>query len=290
MRRSPPGARRSDLTDHRPTVSCVPSEKERNRRDLPQTFRHPEIVRIARQEGRVTVEGLAERLGVTVQTIRRDLGELAREGKLDRVHGGAVPPSSDPAPAIGYEERRGLAAGAKGRIARAVAAEIPPGASLFLDIGTSTEAVARELLAHEGLVVTNNLNVANILAANPHCELVVAGGVLRRTDGGLVGEIAASVLERIKLDHAVIGCSALDEDGDMLEFDLREVLVTRAIMERARQTWLVADATKFDRRAPARLGSLAEIDALFTDADPPEGVARLCRESGTRIVLAPAGA
>ena len=243
----------------------------------------------------MTVDGLAERLGVTVQTIRRDLGELARDGKLDRVHGGAVPTAPEPgglpggAPAIGYEERRGLAAGAKARIARAVASEIPPGASLFLDIGTSTEAVARELLAHDGLVVTNNLNVANILAANPHCELVVAGGVLRRTDGGLVGEIAASVLERIKLDHAVIGCSALDEDGDMLEFDLREVLVTRAIMERARQTWLVADATKFARRAPARLGSLAEIGALFTDAPPPEAVRELCAAAGTRIVLADDG-
>ena len=253
---------------------------------MAQTFRHPEIVRIAQEEGRVTVEGLAERLGVTVQTIRRDLGELARDGKLDRVHGGAVPRAGDPAPAIGYEERRGLAAEAKTRIARAVAAEIPPGASLFLDIGTTTEAVARELLAHEGLVVTNNLNVANILAANPHCELVVAGGVLRRADGGLVGELTTSVLERLKLDHAVIGCSALDEDGDMLEFDLREVLVTRAIMERARRTWLVADRSKFGRMAPARLGSLAEIDAFFTDAPPPDPVPALCEGAGTRIVVA----
>lgn len=144
---------------------------------MTQTFRQPEILEIARAEGKVVVEDLAERFGVTVQTIRRDLTELADAGRLERVHGGAVLPSG--VSNIGYEDRRGLNEEAKRAIARACAREIPDGASIFLNIGTSTEAVARELLSHRDLMaVTNNMNVANILVANPHCEIVVAGGVI----------------------------------------------------------------------------------------------------------------
>lgn len=141
---------------------------------MSQTFRHPEILEIARNEGKVTVEGLAERFGVTVQTIRRDLTDLAEAGRLERVHGGAVMPSG--VSNIGYEERRGLNEVAKQAMAQVCAREIPDGASVFLNIGTSTEAVARALLSHRDLmVITNNINVANILVANADCEIVVAG-------------------------------------------------------------------------------------------------------------------
>ena len=253
---------------------------------MPLTLRHPEILRIVRAEGHATVEKLAERLRVTPQTIRRDLGELAREGKLSRVHGGAVP--ADPnSLVIGYEERRALFAEEKARIARTCAAEVPEGASVFLDVGTNAEAVARELATRRGLtVITNNLNVAHIFAATPEAEVFVAGGVLRRSDGGLVGEATVRAIEAFKLDFAVLGCSALDIDGDMLDFDLREISVACAIMARARRNFLVAEAAKFERSAPARIGSLADVDTLFTDAPPPEPVTRLCKGWGTRIVVA----
>ena len=160
-----------------------------------QTFREAEILGIARAEGRVTVDDLAERFGVTVQTIRRDLGDLADAGKLERVHGGAVLPSG--VANIGYEDRRGLHDVAKEEIARNCAENIPEGASLFLNIGTSTEAVARALLHHRDLmVVTNNINVANILADNRDCEVIVTGGVLRRSDGGLIGSLAVAAVEQ----------------------------------------------------------------------------------------------
>ncbi len=149
---------------------------------MSQTFRQPEILDIARRDGKVTVEGLAGHFGVTLQTIRRDLADLADAGRLERVHGGAILPSG--VANIGYEERRVLHHDAKTAIARACAAEIPDNIALFLNIGTSTEAVARELLGHANLmVVTNNMNVANILAANPGCEVIVTGGHLRRADG-----------------------------------------------------------------------------------------------------------
>ncbi len=186
---------------------------------MSQTFRHPEILEIARREGKVTVEGLAQRFGVTVQTIRRDLTDLAEAGRLERVHGGAVLPSGTMN--IGYEERRNLNPAAKRAIAQACAAEIPNNISIFLNIGTSTEAVAEELMHHENLmVVTNNMNVANILAGNRDCEIIVTGGQLRRADGGLVGNLASETIRQFKFDLAVIGCSALDRDGDLLDFDI----------------------------------------------------------------------
>ncbi|WP_298848695.1 DeoR/GlpR family DNA-binding transcription regulator [uncultured Ruegeria sp.] len=248
------------------------------------SFRQSDILEIASSEGRVTVDGLAERFGVTVQTIRRDLTELADAGKLDRVHGGAVLRSG--VSNIGYEDRRALNADAKIRIAQACAADIPDGASIFLNIGTSTEAVAKQLLNHKNLmVVTNNINVANILIENPDCEIVMAGGVLRRTDGGLIGNLTVSTIRQFKFDLAVIGCSALDTDGDLLDFDFQEVQVSKSIIEQARCTSLVADHSKFQRSAPARIGSMAEIDTVYTDAPLPGNLPHHCREWQTNVII-----
>ena len=252
---------------------------------MSQALRHPEILDIARRDGKVTVEGLASHFGVTLQTIRRDLAELAESGRLDRVHGGAVLPSG--LSNIGYEERRALNTAAKTAIARACAAAIPNDIALFLNIGTSTEAVARALVHHENLlVVTNNMNVATILAANPGCEVVLTGGQLRRADGGLVGTLATETIRRFKFDLAVIGCSGLDADGDLLDFDLQEVSVSRAILAQSRRTCLVADQSKLQRHAPARIASLADLGAFYTDAPLPDGLAAKCADWGTEVVVA----
>lgn len=249
------------------------------------SLRQNEILEIARAEGKVVVETLAERFGVTVQTIRRDLTELAEAGKLDRVHGGAVMPSG--VANIGYEERRSLNAEAKAAIARSCAALIPDNSSLFINIGTTTEAVARELLRHQNItVVTNNMNVANILVANESCAVIVAGGVLRRSDGGLVGDITTQAIEGFKVDFAIIGTSALDEDGDLLDFDPQEVRVSRAIIRQARRIFLVADSSKLARSAPVRITSLAEIDAVFTERPLPAELALRCAEWETEVHLA----
>lgn len=250
------------------------------------SFRQSEILEIARAEGRVVVEDLAQRFDVTLQTIRRDLTELADMGHLDRVHGGAVPRTG--VTNLGYEQRRRMHEGAKAAIARACAAAIPENCSLIMNLGTTTEAVARELLTHRNItVVTNNMNVANTLAANPGCEIMVAGGALRRSDGGLVGELTTQFFGQFKVDFAVIGASALDRDGDLLDFDLAEVRVSKAIIRQARKVFLVCDHSKLDRSAPARLASLSEISVLFTDQPLPPDLARKCGEWGTEVVIAP---
>ncbi|PTX03896.1 DeoR/GlpR family DNA-binding transcription regulator [Pararhodobacter aggregans] len=250
---------------------------------MAQGFRLPEILEIARTEGRVTVDGLAARFGVTAQTIRRDLAELDEAGQLERVHGGAILRSGTVN--IGYQERAALNAEEKRAIARACAAEIPEGASIFLAIGTTTEAVARELRRHAGLmVVTNNMNVANILAENPHCQVIVTGGTLRRSDGGLTGPLTEAAIRQFKVDIAVIGCSALDAEGDMLDYDIQEVGVSQSLIAQARRAWLVTDNSKLARTAPARIGSLSILDTVFTDRPLPAPLMARCAQWQTRVV------
>ena len=252
---------------------------------MAQGFRLPDILQIARTEGRVMVDDLATRFGVTAQTIRRDLAELDDSGALERVHGGAILRSGTVN--IGYQDRRALNAEEKRQIAKACAAEIPQGASLFLAIGTTIEALARELLRHSGLmVVTNNMNVANILAENPACQVIVTGGTLRRSDGGLTGPLTEAAIRQFKVDIAVIGCSALDGAGDMLDYDIHEVGVSRALIAQARRAWLVTDCSKLGRVAPARIASVEALDTLFIDTPLPDTLSTLCRQWQTRVVIA----
>lgn len=248
-------------------------------------IRQNDILKIARETGRVSVEDLARRFDVTLQTIRRDLGELVDLGHLDRVHGGAILRAG--MANLGYEQRRRMHHAEKTRIARACAALIPDNASVILNLGTTTEAVARALLGHRNLtVITNNLNVANILTGNPDCEILVAGGNFRRSDGGLVGELTTQFIAQFKADVAVMGASALDLEGDLLDYDLAEVRVARTILSQSRAAFVVCDASKLTRRAPVRLASLSEVTRLITDAPLPDVLANRCRDWGTEVVLA----
>ena len=255
---------------------------------MPVSMRHHDILDVARLEGRVSVEDLAQRFDVTPQTIRRDLADLAEEGLLRRVHGGAILEAGTAN--LAYDARRGLAAEQKEAIGRLCADAIPDGCSLFINIGTTTEAVARALLGHRGLMaITNNLNVANILAQNPDCEVILSGGMLRRSDGGLVGEATVDLIRQFKVDYAIIGASAIDMDGTLLDYDFREVRAAQAIIENARQAFLVADNSKFSRVAPVRIAPIGAVSQFFTDQPPPEEMCEVCAASGVEIVcVAPA--
>ncbi|WP_223421544.1 DeoR/GlpR family DNA-binding transcription regulator [Tateyamaria pelophila] len=250
-----------------------------------KTLRKPEIINIARREGKVTVDGLVAYFGVTPQTIRRDLTDLADSGQLERVHGGAILPSGTMN--IGYSERRELNQSTKVDIARICARQIPNNCSLFLNIGTTTEAVAAELLHHQGLlVVTNNMNIANILSVSSEIEVVVTGGQLRRSDGGLIGDLTKATIKQFRFDYGVIGCSALHQDGDILDYDIREVGVSKAIIEQSSSVFLVSDSSKFERKAPARIASISEVDVFVTDKGLPPSCVRFCNEVGTQVMYA----
>ncbi|MGD1983045.1 MAG: DeoR/GlpR family DNA-binding transcription regulator [Chromatiaceae bacterium] len=244
--------------------------------------RQSEIVKLARTEGRVVVDDLVALFEVTPQTIRRDLNELCDLGVLQRFHGGAMFAAG--VANVGYESRRNISPDAKRLIGEHTARLIPNNCSLFINIGTTTEAVALSLLHHQGLmVITNNLNVAQLLRGYAGIEVIVAGGVLRQSDGGIVGEAAVEFIRQFKVDFAVMGVSAIDTDGAMLDYDFREVSVSRAILGASRRSILVADAMKFSRSAPVRIGHIADLDYLVTDEPLEPGLARVCAENHVTV-------
>jgi len=247
--------------------------------------RQADILALARDAGRLDVDSLAARFGVTPQTIRKDLNELCDQGLLERFHGGAMLPSG--VANLAYESRRQLATDAKRRIGQRAAELIPNNCSLLINIGTTTEQVATALRSHRGLmVITNNMNVVNILRGYDEIEVIVAGGVLRHTDGGIVGAPAVEFLRQFKVDYAIIGTSAIDEEGGLLDYDYREVEVSRKIVETARCVVLVADSLKYERSAPVRIGHLSDVDQFVTDAPPPERLQRICAEHQVAIEIA----
>ncbi len=245
--------------------------------------RQLELVEEVRRLRSMSVEALAERFGVTLQTVRRDVRLLADAGLVMRFHGGVRVPSST-TENMAYRQREQLNGEAKRCIARAVAQAVPNGCSLILNIGTTTEAVARELMGHRGLrVITNNLNVAAILSDNPDCEVIVAGGVVRARDRGIVGEVTVDFIQQFKVDIGLIGISAIEADGTLRDFDYREVKVARAIIEHSREIWLAADHSKFNRPAMVELGRLDQVDTLFTDQAPPAPFPALLAEAGVNL-------
>jgi DeoR family transcriptional regulator, glycerol-3-phosphate regulon repressor len=249
------------------------------------TPRQADIVALARDNRRLDVDGLASRFGVTPQTIRKDLNELCDQGVLQRYHGGAMLPSG--VANLAYESRRQLATDAKRHIGLKAAELIPNNCSLLINIGTTTEQVATALRAHKGLmVITNNMNVVNILQGYTEIEVIVAGGVLRHSDGGIVGEPAVDFLRQFKVDYAIIGASAIDEDGSLLDYDYREVEVSRKIVESSRQAILVADSLKYGRSAPVRIGHISDMDHFVTDAAPPARLLRICAEHQVAVDVA----
>ena len=245
--------------------------------------RQTEIVELAKTAGRVLVEELADKFEVSPQTIRKDLNDLCDRRLLTRTHGGAVFPSGTEN--MEYEQRRLIASREKGAIGAAAATLIPDGASLFINIGTTTEAVSEALLDHGHLmVITNNINVANRMRVFPQFEVVIAGGIVRGTDGGVVGEAAVDFIRQFKVDFAVIGASAIDADGALLDFDFREVKVAQAIIANARQVIFVSDSSKFERTAPVRIAHLSQVDCFVTDRCDHDGVRRICDEHEVRLI------
>jgi DeoR family transcriptional regulator, glycerol-3-phosphate regulon repressor len=250
--------------------------------------RHEHIEKLVKERGFVTIAELSEQLGVTVQTIRRDLSDMADVGRITRFHGGAGRSSS--IQNIEYSDRKVLNIREKEKIARLVAQHVPANSSLFINIGTTTEAVARALLNHEGLrFITNNLNVASLVASSSATNVIVTGGLIRNRDGGIIGQAACDMIGQFSVDIGIIGISGIDADGTLLDYDYDEVRAAQAIMRNARKVFLVADHTKFARRPMVRLGSITQVSALFTDMPPPPGIRELLTSSGVALHIVPSG-
>ncbi|MGI9317209.1 MAG: DeoR/GlpR family DNA-binding transcription regulator [bacterium] len=244
-----------------------------------------------RNKGSGQVDLLAKSFKVTPQTIRRDLNVLCNLRLLLRIHGGAVAPGgvaeSEQLVNLDYQTRSLLGAEAKDEIGKLAAAIVPNDASLFINIGTTTERVAEHLVDHLGLlVITNNINIANTLRRCRPIKVMTAGGLVRYEDGGIVGDATEEFVNQFKVDYAIIGCSAIEPDGTLLDFDVREVKVTRAIIHNARSVILVSDHLKFARKAPVRLGSISQVNYFVTDKPPALNFMEVCHHSGVEVLTA----
>lgn len=248
--------------------------------------RHQEIIDLVQTHGYVSTDDLVERFNVSPQTIRRDLNELADSNRIRRNHGGATIITSSENSS--YNSRKVMSSQEKQRIAKTLVKHIPDGATLFIDIGTTPEEVARALLDnHQQLrIVTNNINAATILMTKPDFKVILAGGEVRNRDGGVTGEATLDFISQFRLDFGILGISGIDYDGSLLDFDYHEVRVKRAIIENSRCVYLGVDHSKFGRNAMVKLGSITEVDLIITDQTPPEALSAIIKEHEVAIEIA----
>ena len=249
------------------------------------TERRRKIVKRIETRGFATIETLAQEFDVSAQTIRRDIIELDKEKLLQRFHGGAGLPRNSTR--LVYSQKKTAAIDGKHRIGTAAAALIPDGAAVFLDVGTTVEAVAHALTERENLhIFTNSLGAAGALAGSRDLKVIVTGGLLHGADGSLVGSDVSTSISKFKFDVAVIACSGFDDDGTVMDFDTQKVSVKIAAMDNARQTILVADGSKFTRTAFVRISALEEFTHIVTDTKPPTALNAAMETAGVKIIVA----
>lgn len=249
-------------------------------------IRQQQTLELVKERGYISIDELAQHFSVTPQTVRRDINQLADDGLLRRYHGGAAIDSNSSVSNTDYSMRIGHNFEEKQRIANAIADAVPDHASIFINIGTTTEAIAHALMQHQGLkVITNNLNVANILSKKEDFEILIASGKVR-PDGGVIGQATSDFFKQFKVDYALIGISGIDEDGTLLDFDFQEVSVSQEIIAGARHVFLAADHSKFGRHAMMRLGSLTDIECLFTNEKPTDLFLQKIKEADVTLVIA----
>ncbi|MFK4066030.1 DeoR/GlpR family DNA-binding transcription regulator [Streptomyces sp. NPDC029674] len=248
--------------------------------------RQQEILRLARDGGRVDVLSLAEEFQVTAETIRRDLKALDRAGLVRRVHGGAIP-----AGRLDFEpdlaEREGTAADEKDRIARAALAELPAEGSVILDAGSTVARVAAALPLESTLtVVTHSLPTAARLADHPGIQLHLIGGRVRQRTRAAVDAWALRAYGEIRADTVFLAANGFSAESGLTTPDLAEAAVKRAAVAAARRVVLLADSAKHGQEHFARFGDLTDVDMLITDTGLSDDDATAIERGGTEVVRA----
>ena len=244
------------------------------------------ILAEAQRNGQVSVDALAQTLGVSAHTIRRDINALCEDAKLRRLHGGAefVPGAEN----LPYSTREVLNFHAKRAIAKSAAALVDDGATVFISIGTTPALVAAALAEREALtVITNNLNAAMAISANNAHRVILPGGELRLPDRDILGEQAIRIFSGYRADFGIYGVAGIDGDGSLLDFHEAEVRARQEIHGHSRHTILVADHTKFGRRAAAVGGALQEADTVVLDARPDAAFSGALDSMAGQLILAP---
>jgi DeoR/GlpR family transcriptional regulator of sugar metabolism len=248
--------------------------------------RQLQIWRWIEQRQRVTVPQLIEQFAVSPATARRDLDALAEQGKVQRVHGGAlaVRPAPPEPPVL---QRTAEQTEEKKRIGQAAAALIKDGDTVFLSSGTTVLEVARHLRERRQLtVVTNSLLVINALADAPDLTLIGLGGTLRRSEMSLIGHLTEQALNDVRADKVILGIRGVDLEHGLTNADLQETMIDRAVLKMAREIIVVADSTKLGRASLARVAPLSAIHALITDTGASPEFVKALREQSITVITA----
>jgi DeoR/GlpR family transcriptional regulator of sugar metabolism len=243
--------------------------------------RRQEILRAVRG-GTAHVSDLAESFGVSEMTVRRDLGALARDGKLERVHGGAVDSGAEP----GFSQIEVERFEIKNRMGGAAAAMVHDGMTVMIDIGTSTLQLARHLHGRTITVVTTNLAVVEELLPDPDIELVLPGGIVRRNYRSLVGVLAEDSLRQIKSDILFLGTSGVDLEVGVWDTTMVEVPIKRLMIAGANEVVLIADAAKFSMTGMVRVCGPESISHIVTDAPLPASARSAVDAAGIEVTVA----
>lgn len=248
--------------------------------------RRQEIVSLVGRQKRISVEDLADRLGASRETVRRDLSRLEADGLVRRTHGFAVPGGGTPIALEGsFGQRMSENAGAKQGIARTAAALFASGASLFVDTGSTTIAFAEQLAQLSELtVITNSAVIAACAAKGSGSRVILLGGTFRRGGMETVGEMAIAQVRTFRTVHAVLTVGGVDAAG-YSDFDVQEAEVARAMIAQAQEVTILADSSKMDRFGPFQLGGLAVARRIVTDALPSH-LHAAARDAGVEVVLA----
>ncbi len=245
--------------------------------------RHADILKILETEGSATISGLARLLGVSLETVRRDVKPLTESGAVVRMHGAVgLAGQIGEAP---FQKRMRENAEAKKAIARTLAGSIRDGESLMLDTGTTTSYVARELMGHRRLtVVTNSSDIARTLATVNGNRVYMAGGELRSDSGAAFGVSALDFIARFSVHHAIISAGAVDASG-IMDYDLDEAEIARLMLSRGDRRVVVTDHTKFGRQGLIAVAGFADIGEIVTDTAPGADIAEALAAAGTVLTL-----
>lgn len=253
---------------------------------MPLVDRLDLTLRLVRGANRISLAELADRLGVSLMTVRRDLDELQRQGLVHRVRGGAVSLAADPENA-GFAARAGWQAATKRRIGRAAAELVTPGQTVLLDAGTTTAELAGYLVDRAPLTVAVlSLQCAERLADQPGIRLLVIGGESRPGERSLVGHLTLRMLDELWFDCFLMSIGAVHHELGWSEFVLEDATVKQHGMRRAERTVVVADATKLGVRAFAKVAELNQVATFVTDGEAESETLAAIRDAGVEIVQA----
>ena len=246
------------------------------------THRQEGVLDLVKARGYVSLEMLAERFGVSQQTVRRDVILLSDKGLVQRHHGGAgLPPGTD---RLAYSNRRIRNAEEKAVVARMIAAQIPDGASVFIDIGTTMEAVANELISHKNLrIITNHIGVVSLFCEATEFEIILTGGLVRNRDRAITGEETVEFLSKFRVGYGIFGTGSLSRDGQLLDYHYRDAQASRAAMEISRIKFIGLDHSKFEADAMVPFAHVSEIDGIFADVAPDAETRKAIEAAGATL-------